>query len=157
VADPSGFRKKLIHFEPARPLEAMKTKNCSVCGTAFSCGRVSENQACWCSSLPPIMPFDDGRDCRCPSCLKAVIQERIESCVQTITPENAVGSIASHYLTNGPLLDGIDYRMNPQGLMVLTKWYLLKRGRCCENGCANCPYGTVPMKNPSRRNAGAAD
>ena len=125
----------------------MKPKNCSVCGTAFVCGQSDDGQACWCMSLPAIMPFDDGQDCRCPSCLKAVIQERIEVYVESITPETAPKSIAPRYATNDPLLEGIDYRLNPAGLMVFTKWYLLKRGHCCGNGCANCPYG---FKSASR-------
>lgn len=27
------------------------------------------------------------------------------------------------------------------GLMVLTRHYLLQRGSCCGNACRHCPYG----------------
>lgn len=32
------------------------------------------------------------------------------------------------------------------GLMVLTREYLLKRGKCCKNKCKNCPYMNVKIK-----------
>lgn len=37
------------------------------------------------------------------------------------------------------LVEGVDYVWE-NGLMVLTKEFLLKRGWCCGNGCKNCPY-----------------
>lgn len=43
------------------------------------------------------------------------------------------------------LIEGIDYYYNEQGLMILTKEYLLKRKRCCGNKCINCPY--IPKWN----------
>lgn len=33
-----------------------------------------------------------------------------------------------------------DYYFLPNGLMVFTAHYLLKRGYCCGNGCLHCPY-----------------
>jgi hypothetical protein len=39
-----------------------------------------------------------------------------------------------------PLLEGVDYTINSEGLMVFTSSYLLKRGYCCGSGCINCPY-----------------
>ncbi len=44
------------------------------------------------------------------------------------------------------LVEGVDFYYEG-GLLVLTKNYLLKRGRCCANGCRNCPY---PKENPNR-------
>ncbi|MBX3041496.1 MAG: hypothetical protein KF789_12385 [Bdellovibrionaceae bacterium] len=38
-----------------------------------------------------------------------------------------------------PLVEGQDFEME-NGLMVLTREYLLRRGFCCGNGCRNCPY-----------------
>jgi len=35
--------------------------------------------------------------------------------------------------------EGIDYIME-NGLLVMSRWYLLRRGHCCENGCRHCPY-----------------
>jgi hypothetical protein len=40
------------------------------------------------------------------------------------------------------LVEGIDYNLNENGLMVFTAIYLSSRGFCCENGCLNCPYVT---------------
>ncbi len=37
-------------------------------------------------------------------------------------------------------IEGIDYYWD-DGLMVMTKAYLLKKGHCCESGCRHCPYG----------------
>ena len=38
-----------------------------------------------------------------------------------------------------PLVEGIDYYIS-EALYVFTAKYLLERGACCKNGCANCPY-----------------
>jgi hypothetical protein len=35
--------------------------------------------------------------------------------------------------------EGADYFFE-NGMMILTKNFLLKRGYCCKNGCRNCPY-----------------
>ncbi len=49
-------------------------------------------------------------------------------------------------MANEPLVEGIDYYFNEDGLMVLTKHYLTKRGYCCESGCTHCPYGFAGKK-----------
>ncbi|HXG85897.1 MAG TPA: DUF5522 domain-containing protein [Pyrinomonadaceae bacterium] len=36
-------------------------------------------------------------------------------------------------------IEGVDYYFE-NGLMILTRHFLLKRGYCCRNGCRNCPY-----------------
>lgn len=38
-------------------------------------------------------------------------------------------------------LEPDDYYMSPEGYLVFTEKYLLKRGYCCKNGCKHCPYG----------------
>ncbi len=40
-------------------------------------------------------------------------------------------------------VEGEDYYFNDDGLMVLTKRYLLKRGYCCGKKCENCPYDHI--------------
>ncbi|MBK8465268.1 MAG: hypothetical protein IPL32_05500 [Chloracidobacterium sp.] len=40
-----------------------------------------------------------------------------------------------------PLVEEVDFYFE-DGLMVLTRHYLLKRGYCCENRCRHCPYET---------------
>ena len=38
------------------------------------------------------------------------------------------------------LIEGEDYYLNEDGWMVLTSAYHLRKGKCCGNGCLNCPY-----------------
>ena len=37
-------------------------------------------------------------------------------------------------------VEGVDFYFE-DGLMVLTREFLLKRGFCCKSGCRHCPYG----------------
>lgn len=34
-----------------------------------------------------------------------------------------------------------DYYTTPEGYVVFTETYHLKRGYCCKSGCRHCPYG----------------
>lgn len=34
-----------------------------------------------------------------------------------------------------------DYYTSPEGFIVFTEKYHLKRGYCCKSGCKHCPYG----------------
>ncbi len=34
-----------------------------------------------------------------------------------------------------------EYYYSPEGYIVFTEKYLLRRGYCCQNGCKHCPYG----------------
>ena len=47
------------------------------------------------------------------------------------------------------LIEGIDYYYE-NGLMVLTKKFLLDRGYCCGNGCRHCPYDSERVPEPRR-------
>ncbi|AXE18566.1 hypothetical protein DR864_12770 [Runella rosea] len=38
-------------------------------------------------------------------------------------------------------LEEEDYYTDPNGFLVFTAAYHLKRGYCCKNGCRHCPYG----------------
>lgn len=38
-------------------------------------------------------------------------------------------------------LDKEDYYTSPEGYIVFTEKYHLKRGYCCKSGCKHCPYG----------------
>jgi hypothetical protein len=40
---------------------------------------------------------------------------------------------------NKTFVEGLDFYFD-EGLMVLTRRYLLNRGFCCENDCRHCPY-----------------
>lgn len=37
--------------------------------------------------------------------------------------------------------DQEDYYLSPEGYIVFTENYHLKRGYCCKSGCKHCPYG----------------
>ncbi len=43
----------------------------------------------------------------------------------------------------GKLVENEDYYFNEAGLMVFTREYHLKRGKCCGSACLHCPYDYV--------------
>lgn len=47
-------------------------------------------------------------------------------------------------------IEGIQYYINEEGLVVLTEKYHLERGYCCGNGCRHCPYGYERVPEPKR-------
>jgi hypothetical protein len=38
-------------------------------------------------------------------------------------------------------LSSEDYYLSPEGYIIFTEKYHLKRGYCCKSGCKHCPYG----------------
>jgi hypothetical protein len=38
-------------------------------------------------------------------------------------------------------MDPEDFYTSPEGYIVFTEKYHLKRGHCCKSGCKHCPYG----------------
>lgn len=38
-------------------------------------------------------------------------------------------------------LEQDEFYTTPEGYIVFTEKYLLKRGYCCKNACKHCPYG----------------
>lgn len=38
-------------------------------------------------------------------------------------------------------LEPEDFYYSPEGYIVFTEKYHLKRGYCCKSGCKHCPYG----------------
>jgi hypothetical protein len=38
-------------------------------------------------------------------------------------------------------LEPEDFYLSPEGYVVFTEQYHLKRGYCCKSGCRHCPYG----------------
>jgi hypothetical protein len=42
--------------------------------------------------------------------------------------------------------DKEDYYLSPEGYIVFTEKYHLKRGYCCQSGCRHCPW-KLKMKN----------
>ena len=43
-----------------------------------------------------------------------------------------------------------DFYILPDGRYVMTAGYLRRRGYCCGNGCFNCPYDYMNVKEPYR-------
>ena len=48
------------------------------------------------------------------------------------------------------LTEGKDYYILPDGRLVFTAEYLLRRGFCCGSGCMNCPYEYVNVPEYNR-------
>jgi len=48
-------------------------------------------------------------------------------------------------------LEPEDFYLSPQGYIVFTETYHLKRGHCCKSGCKHCPYGYDKKTNTFRK------
>lgn len=117
---------------------------CPGCQQTFDCGlHCSSN--CWCTALPPILPAaQEGTGCYCPQCL----QEKVATAIEEFVAAYQAGeqpNTAPQYAAP-KLVPGLDYYQE-NGLMVLTSWFHLKRGKCCGNKCRHCPYGHVNVPN----------
>ena len=115
----------------------MNTKNCSRCEKEFHCANPG---LCWCSDLPQIMPLDAVDDCFCKDCLIELQNEKINTFIDNNSLEKSV-KLASDYYDPDNLIENTDYSIE-NGKWIFSKWFLLKRGFCCDNGCRNCPYKT---------------
>ena len=49
-----------------------------------------------------------------------------------------------------------DFYFLPDGRLVFTEAYHLKRGSCCGNGCRHCPYDYEQVREPRRSELRAA-
>jgi hypothetical protein len=49
-----------------------------------------------------------------------------------------------------PINPETDYYVLPDGRLVFTAAYLLRRGHCCGNGCYHCPYAYEMVAQPRR-------
>lgn len=84
------------------------------------------------------MPLAAGQGCYCPDCLARLAGESLSQQLQTLPLREAL-ALASRYRTDSALLEHIDYTLDA-GNLVFSRWYHLKRGSCCGNGCRHCPY-----------------
>lgn len=50
------------------------------------------------------------------------------------------------------LKENEDYYLLPDGKLVFSAAYLLKRKVCCGNGCFHCPYEYMNVKEPYKSN-----
>ncbi len=48
--------------------------------------------------------------------------------------------------------DKEDYYLSPDGFVIFTEKYHLKRGYCCESNCMHCPYKPSKKKKPDPEN-----
>lgn len=103
---------------------------CLACGHSFDISSLD---------LPQLQPLPTDR--YCSDCLKPLVKAQIDAFCAAVTPETALSCGAQRYARKGPLIEDLDYYLDPDGKFVLTSWYLLKRGHCCQNGCRHCPYG----------------
>lgn len=44
-----------------------------------------------------------------------------------------------------------EYYLSPEGYIIFTAAYHLKRGYCCKNGCKHCPYGYDKKTNTFKK------
>ena len=118
----------------------MTETRCPQCGATFSCG--AEQSSCWCGDVPRLLPADSAAPCVCRGCMLRDLRQEIAEFMESVTPANAIAAAerAQRCATPGDLIEGLDYEMEGESF-VLSAWFLLKRGECCENRCRNCPYG----------------
>ena len=46
--------------------------------------------------------------------------------------------------------DKEDYYLTPEGFIVFTEAYHLKRGYCCQSNCRHCPYKEKKAVSPAK-------
>jgi len=88
---------------------------------------------------------EDPQGCYCADCLASIIGAKINAFIDA-TPHEEVLAVASDFSGNDALIEGVDYTLE-RGHYVFSRWYHLKRGACCGNGCRNCPFKAIkPFK-----------
>lgn len=108
--------------------------HCNECLKSFSCDNTPQ---CWCIELPHILPVSTSSTCLCKACLIKAIRQYIES--QSNTKIQSQLKLAAPYRHSRSFIEGLDYDLE-DGLMIMTRWAHLKRGKCCGNGCRHCPF-----------------
>jgi hypothetical protein len=48
------------------------------------------------------------------------------------------------------MLQADEYYLLPDGRLVFTEQYHLRRGYCCASGCRHCPYDFANVPEPKR-------
>lgn len=100
---------------------------CPACGGSNSCGFASagpHKAGCWCfdvtvepSTLRRVGSQIGLASCLCPRCLAGIARG-----------------------PDAPAVAGHDFYHLPDGRVVFTAAYHLRRGHCCGSGCRHCPY-----------------
>jgi hypothetical protein len=115
-----------------------QTQHCPVCDAEFICRSEQGATPCWCNTYPAVIPVETSPACRCPKCLAILVSETINSRIDACTHQQAL-QLASEFRDDKPLVENIDYTIEA-GNLVFSRWFHLKRGTCCGNGCRHCPY-----------------
>src|SRR3954447_15210845 len=109
--------------EPARCPLCGRPNDCQLCTSTAYKG------PCWCTRmeipaalLQRVPPELLNKACLCRHCITEYHRQ-----AQAALPAQKV-------------LPG-DFYFDPQGLVVFTAEYHLRRGFCCGSGCRHCPYG----------------
>lgn len=123
----------------------MKNKTCNQCGATFSCGSDTTSGNCWCDRLPPIVSLEETSGCYCPSCLKALIVQKIDLFTKAYKEGKTENLATGLKYKSDSLAENIDFYIE-KGCYVFTEWYHLRRGYCCGNGCRHCPYNHINVK-----------
>ncbi len=111
-------------------------RKCVSCSTEFKC---TANKDCWCTSYPTISWTNPGPNCYCSDCLIIAMAQKVNA--SPILPDKETKAQIKALEMPVKLRDKVDYTLNEEGLMILSRWFLLRRGHCCKNGCRHCPYG----------------
>lgn len=114
---------------------------CAKCNNDFKCNNESN---CWCSHYPVLEALESEMGCYCPNCLEKRLADQFNK--QAIITKEDKYKISQLGIPETPI-EGVDFIINESGLYTFTKWYLLRRGYCCENGCQNCPYNFKKEQN----------
>ncbi len=110
---------------------------CSSCKTSFGCDASSSN-GCWCMNLPSVLIPDSSKGCFCPSCLAIAVAKQLDVKLMGMSLKEMLAFAKTQPQGDG-FVQYIDYTIEHNNY-IFTKWYHLKRGNCCGNGCRNCPY-----------------
>ncbi|MGO2010646.1 MAG: DUF5522 domain-containing protein [Pseudoalteromonas sp.] len=115
----------------------MTILTCSQCQVILSCN-ADNITACWCNELPAILPPDNkATRCLCRGCALDKINQFLNNLYQQ--PLKQQLAFARPFCNNENLIENLDYEMQ-NNMMVFTRWFFLKRGKCCQNNCKNCPF-----------------
>ena len=116
------------------------SQNCILCHAEFKC-EVHNIEHCWYYQYPAIIPIDETINCICENCLREKISAKIKDiCLKDYDNLDRETKLLIKQLPKTKkLLADIDYTIE-NGLYVFSKWYHLKRGYCCGNGCKNCAF-----------------
>ena len=64
---------------------------------------------------------------------------RVKTCEKCKKPITR-GHLCPECHSQQKLIEGEDYYLSENGLLVFTEMYHVKRGYCCGNKCRHCPY-----------------